>query len=108
MTAGRQTLPLTDAAELHWAVCGFRRQNHDYRRSLQTHEKGVRIMRILGRLLRTPPCPKCPYTLRQVFTLRNPCPDCKRNGYATYKLFLRGPAATLRGVPVVRDSADQL
>ena len=27
-----------------------------------------------------PPCPKCPYTLGQVKTLTNPCPQCKLNG----------------------------
>lgn len=36
-----------------------------------------------------PPCPKCPYTLRQVHTLTNPCPECKDNGYRTYERFLK-------------------
>lgn len=41
-----------------------------------------------------PPCPKCPYKLGQVHTLTDPCPQCKRNGYKTYKRFIN---ATLSG-----------
>ena len=36
-----------------------------------------------------PPCPKCPYTLGEVHTFTNPCPECKANGYRTYERFLR-------------------
>lgn len=31
------------------------------------------------------PCAKCPYKLGAVKTLVNPCPQCKANGYMTYK-----------------------
>ena len=34
-----------------------------------------------------PPCPKCPYKLRQIQTVVNPCPQCKLNGYQGYELF---------------------
>lgn len=34
-----------------------------------------------------PPCSKCPYTLGQVHTLTNPCPQCKLNGYNMYEQF---------------------
>lgn len=37
-----------------------------------------------------PPCPKCPYTLGHVHTLRNPCPECRLNGYRMYERFLKG------------------
>lgn len=37
-----------------------------------------------------PPCPKCPYTLGQVHTLVDPCPQCKANGYRSYELFKTG------------------
>lgn len=33
------------------------------------------------------PCSKCPYTLGLVRTLKNPCPECKANGYQTYEWF---------------------
>ena len=36
-----------------------------------------------------PPCPKCPYTLGLVKTLRNPCPECQLNGYKTFERFQR-------------------
>ncbi len=35
------------------------------------------------------PCPKCPYTLGQVKTLANPCPQCKLNGYNMYEQFMK-------------------
>lgn len=35
------------------------------------------------------PCLKCPYTLGQVHTLKNPCPECRKNGYQMYELFLK-------------------
>ena len=36
------------------------------------------------------PCPKCLYTLGQVRTPVNPCPQCKANGYRSYELFKTG------------------
>lgn len=33
------------------------------------------------------PCSKCPYTLGLIHTLRNPCPECKANGYQQYDWF---------------------
>ena len=33
------------------------------------------------------PCPKCPYTLGTVHTLKSPCFECKANGYRTYEIF---------------------
>ena len=36
------------------------------------------------------PCSKCPYTLGQVRTPVNPCPQCKANGYRSYELFKAG------------------
>ena len=34
-----------------------------------------------------PPCPKCPYKLGQVETVKNPCPECKLNNYSAYETF---------------------
>ncbi len=34
-----------------------------------------------------PPCPKCPYTLGQIRTVANPCPQCKGNGYKSFEQF---------------------
>lgn len=34
-----------------------------------------------------PPCSKCPYTLGQVHTVANPCPQCELNGYNMYEQF---------------------
>lgn len=34
-----------------------------------------------------PPCKKCPYKLKQVHTVVNPCPQCKLNGYSAYERF---------------------
>lgn len=36
-----------------------------------------------------PPCSKCPYTLGLVHSVKNPCPECKENGYQTYERFKR-------------------
>lgn len=36
-----------------------------------------------------PPCHKCPYTLGLVHTVKNPCPECKANGYQTFERFKR-------------------
>jgi hypothetical protein len=35
-----------------------------------------------------PPCSKCPYKLGIIHTLRNPCPECKVNGYKAYEIFV--------------------
>jgi hypothetical protein len=35
-----------------------------------------------------PPCSKCPYKLGIIHTLRNPCPECKTNGYKAYEMFV--------------------
>lgn len=40
----------------------------------------------LGKL--TIPCGKCPYKLGIVRTVVNPCPQCKRNSYSSYKQFV--------------------
>jgi len=37
-----------------------------------------------------PPCPKCPYTLKQIIFVTSPCPQCKANNYNTYKIFVDG------------------
>ena len=37
-----------------------------------------------------PPCAKCPYTLGQVEFVRDPCPECKANNYATYHTLVDG------------------
>ena len=37
------------------------------------------------------PCAKCPYKLGIVETPVNPCPQCRQNGYETYKRFLKLP-----------------
>ena len=34
-----------------------------------------------------PPCDKCPYKLGLVYTVVNPCPQCKANGYQTFEIF---------------------
>ena len=35
----------------------------------------------------TPPCDKCSYKLELLHTVVNPCPQCKENGYQTFKRF---------------------
>lgn len=35
------------------------------------------------------PCSKCPYTLGLVHVVKNPCPECKENGYQTFERFQR-------------------
>lgn len=35
------------------------------------------------------PCSKCPYKLGLVKTLVNPCPECRLNGYQSYKQFTK-------------------
>ena len=35
-----------------------------------------------------PPCSKCPYTLGSVKFVVDPCPECKANGYQTYKILI--------------------
>lgn len=50
--------------------------------------RGVMTMKIKDLFYAVkPPCPKCPYTLGQVHTLVNPCPECRVNGYRTYEQF---------------------
>lgn len=46
----------------------------------------MKITRLLYKI--KPPCDKCPYTLGQVHTPLNPCPQCKVNGYETFERFL--------------------
>ncbi len=36
-----------------------------------------------------PPCPQCPYKLGLVYTVANPCPQCKENGYQMFDRFQR-------------------
>lgn len=36
-----------------------------------------------------PPCPKCPYTLGQIYLIKSPCPMCKLDGYKTYERLRR-------------------
>ena len=45
----------------------------------------MKITRFLYKL--KPPCPKCPYKLGLVKTLRCPCPGCKLSGYRMYEIF---------------------
>lgn len=37
--------------------------------------------------MRKKPCSQCPYTLGLIHTLVNPCPQCKLNGYRSFKWF---------------------
>ena len=55
------------------------------------------------RYLFKPPCRKCPYRLGLAHTIRNPCPACKRMGYAVYQMLkkecwteMNAPISTLR------------
>lgn len=41
------------------------------------------------------PCPQCPYTLGQVHTVVNPCPQCRMNGFKTYEQFKKELAGKL-------------
>ena len=47
----------------------------------------MKIKRLIYQI--KPPCPKCPYMLRQVHTMKNPCSECKANGYQTFERFKR-------------------
>ncbi len=40
------------------------------------------------------PCPKCPYKLGLIQTVKNPCPECKLNGYQSYEWFQKQLAKT--------------
>ncbi len=40
---------------------------------------------------RKKPCAKCPYKLGQIQMVKNPCPECKQNGYDSYERFLKLP-----------------
>ncbi len=33
------------------------------------------------------PCRKCPYALGLIHTVKNPCPQCRINGYQSYRWF---------------------
>ncbi len=44
-----------------------------------------------------PPCARCPYQLGTVHTVRNPCPECRQNGYRSYDVFVE--QAGRRGRP---------
>lgn len=33
------------------------------------------------------PCSQCPYALEKVYTLINPCPQCKSEGYQMFERF---------------------
>ena len=35
------------------------------------------------------PCKECPYKLGLVETLKNPCPECKENGFRTYERLIK-------------------
>ena len=50
----------------------------------------MKIKKLLKKLKDSiaPPCPKCPYTLGYVKFVKNPCPECKLNGYQTYKILI--------------------
>ena len=45
----------------------------------------MNIMKLIYQIKQ--PCPKCPYKLGTVKTLVNPCPQCKLNGYQSFKKF---------------------
>lgn len=45
----------------------------------------MKLMKLVYQI--KPPCSKCPYTLGQVHTVKNPCPECKENGYQTFERF---------------------
>jgi hypothetical protein len=40
---------------------------------------------ILKKLFVKHHCSKCPYKLGIIHTFRNPCPECKANGYKAYE-----------------------
>lgn len=43
----------------------------------------MKLKQLLYRLI--PPCPECPYKLGLATFVKNPCPECKANNYATYE-----------------------
>ncbi len=45
----------------------------------------MKLKRVIYQL--KPPCPKCPYTLGQIHTLVNPCPQCRENSYQMFERF---------------------
>ena len=47
----------------------------------------MRIKKLIYQI--KPPCSKCPYTLGLIHTVKNPCPECKENGYQTFEWFKR-------------------
>lgn len=48
-------------------------------------------------ILRKKPCSKCPYTLGQIRTVTNPCPQCKANGYQSFERFKMDQSGNKRG-----------
>jgi len=52
----------------------------------------MKIMKMIEKIKYSiaPPCPKCPYTLGYVKFFDNPCPQCKMNGYQTYRDLMEG------------------
>ena len=48
-------------------------------------------MKITDKLINVinPPCARCPYTLKEVYFVTNPCPECKRDNYSMYKELTR-------------------
>ena len=48
-------------------------------------------------ILRKKPCSKCPYTLGQIRTVTNPCPQCKANGYQSFERFKMEQSGNKRG-----------
>ena len=55
--------------------------------SVQLLDKTRKINKLLH--LIKPPCKKCPYTLRQVQFVDNPCPNCKLNNYQMYRMIIK-------------------
>ena len=48
----------------------------------------MELKRLFDKVTKSP-CAKCPYTLGQVKTLVNPCPQCKANGYRMFEQFTK-------------------
>lgn len=49
----------------------------------------MELKRLFDKVTKSP-CAKCSYTLGQVKTLVNPCPQCKINGYCMFERFVNG------------------
>lgn len=50
-----------------------------------------------------PPCPQCPYKLGLIQTLKNPCPQCKLEGYKSYDIF-KGQIDFIKGMPTKNEN----